>query len=223
MRATVAVPPCVCPYGHDRGCRVTVWAPNNKPGSTTMATIETDRAGTVQGEVRMLIDGELVEAASGKRFDNINPATEEVLGEVADAGVDDMQRAIAAARRAFDETDWSTNHEFRKECLLQLQAAIESEAEELRQELVAEVGCPIALTYGPQLDAPLGDALRWPAEYIDQFEWSRDLPNGTAFGGNSKRWVTREAAASWAPSSRGTTRSRCRRRRSARGSPPATR
>ena len=37
------------------------------------------------GEVRMLIGGELVEAASGKRFENVNPATEEVLGEVADA------------------------------------------------------------------------------------------------------------------------------------------
>ena len=105
-----------------------------------MATIETDRPGTVQGEVRMLIDGELVEAASGKRFDNVNPATEEVLGEVADASADDMQRAIAAARRAFDETDWSTNHAFRKRCLEQLQAAIESEQEELRAELVAEVG-----------------------------------------------------------------------------------
>src|SRR6476659_1250450 len=159
-----------------------------------MATTETDRPATVQGEVRMLIDGKLVEATSGKTFDNINPATEEVLGQVADASADDMQRAIAAARRAFDETDWSTNHAFRKECLLQLQAAIESEAEELRQELVNEVGCPIALTYGPQLDAPLGDALRWPAEFIDRFEWSRELPNGTAFGGHSKRWVAREAA-----------------------------
>ena len=65
------------------------------------------------GEVRMLIDGELVEATSGKRFDNINPATEEVLGEVADASAEDMRRAIDAARRAFDETDWSTNHAFR--------------------------------------------------------------------------------------------------------------
>ena len=42
--------------------------------------------------------GELVEAASGKRFDNINPATEEVLGEVADASAEDMQRAIDAGR-----------------------------------------------------------------------------------------------------------------------------
>ena len=43
----------------------------------------------IAGEVRMLIDGELVEAASGKRFDNIDPATEEVLGEVADASAED--------------------------------------------------------------------------------------------------------------------------------------
>src|ERR1700677_3971986 len=55
------------------------------------------------GEVRMLIDGELVEATSGKRFENINPATEEVLGEVADASAEDMQRAIDSSRRAFDE------------------------------------------------------------------------------------------------------------------------
>src|SRR3954454_18682544 len=116
-----------------------------------MTTTEAKPQRTASGEVRMLIDGELVEAASGKRFDNINPATEEVLGDVADASAEDMQRAIAAARRAFDETDWSTNHAFRKECLLQLQAAIESEQEELRHELVNEVGCPIALTYGPQL------------------------------------------------------------------------
>jgi len=46
----------------------------------------TDQAVPVNGEVRMLIDGELVEAASGRRFNNVNPATEEVLGEVADAG-----------------------------------------------------------------------------------------------------------------------------------------
>ena len=66
------------------------------------------------GEVRMLIDGKLVEADSGKRFENINPANEEVLGEVADASATDMRRAIAAARRAFDETDWATNRALRK-------------------------------------------------------------------------------------------------------------
>ena len=40
----------------------------------------------IEHEARMLIDGELVLADSGKTFDNVNPATEETLGEVADAG-----------------------------------------------------------------------------------------------------------------------------------------
>jgi aldehyde dehydrogenase (NAD+) len=156
-----------------------------------MTTTETD---ITRGEVRMLIDGQLTEAGSGKRFDNVNPATEEVLGPVADANAEDMRLAIGAARRAFDETDWSTNRALRKRCLEQLQAALESEREELRAELVAEVGCPVLITYGPQLDAPLEDGLLWPARMIDEFAWERDLPDGHAFGANSWRKVTKEAA-----------------------------
>lgn len=151
-------------------------------------------ADTTSGEIRMLIDGALTESASGRRFDNVNPATEEILGPVADAGREDMDRAIEAARRAFDETDWATNREFRKKCLLQLQAALEAEREEIRAELVAEVGCPVLLTYGPQLDAPLEDGLLWPAAAIDTFEWERDLPTGTAFGMRSWRKVVKEPA-----------------------------
>jgi aldehyde dehydrogenase (NAD+) len=144
------------------------------------------------GEVRMLIDGELVEAASGKRFDNVNPATEEVLGPVADASTVDMQRAIAAARRAFDETDWPTNRALRKRCLEQLQEALESEREQLREELIAEVGCPRILTYAAQLDTPLEDGLRYPAKMIEEFAWERPLPDGSAFGMASRRAVWKE-------------------------------
>jgi aldehyde dehydrogenase (NAD+) len=149
---------------------------------------------TIRGEARLLIDGKLVDAESGKRFENINPATEEALGDVADASAEDMRTAIEAARRAFDDTDWSTNHAFRKRCLEQLQAALESEKEELRAELVAEVGTPILLTYGAQLDAPLEDGLMWPARTIDEFQWERDLPEGHAFGGHSARKVVKEPA-----------------------------
>ena len=55
-------------------------------------------------ESRLLIDGELVPAASGKTYPNISPVTEDVIGHVADAGPEDMERAIAAARRAFETT-----------------------------------------------------------------------------------------------------------------------
>ena len=153
----------------------------------------TQEGAAITGEARMLIDGKLEEAISGRRFDNVNPATEEVLGTTADAGHEDMDRAIAAARRAFDESDWSTNRELRKRCLLQLQEAIEDEVELLRAELVAEVGTPVLLTYGPQLDEPLSDGLRWPANFIDEFAWERDLPEGKAFGMRSWRKVLKEA------------------------------
>ena len=144
------------------------------------------------GEVRMLIGGDLVEAASGKRFENINPATEEVLGEVADASPEDMQRAIAAARMAFDETDWSTNHALRKRSLEQLQAALESEREELREELIAEVGTPRMMTFAAQLDWPLEDALLYPAKMIDEFPWERTLGGSEKMGMASRRAVLKE-------------------------------
>src|SRR5271154_1268853 len=95
--------------------------------------------GDITFEPKMLIDGKLVDAASGKTFANVNPATEEVLGEVADADSSDMDSAIDAARRAFDGTDWSTNHALRKRCLEQLQHALEAEQEQLREELIREV------------------------------------------------------------------------------------
>jgi acyl-CoA reductase-like NAD-dependent aldehyde dehydrogenase len=133
----------------------------------------TDRP-TPQHETRMLIDGKLVEGEAGT-FDVINPATEQVIGAVADASKGDAQRAIAAARRAFDETSWSTDRELRKACLLQLQAALEEEQEELREELIAEVGCPRMVTHGPQLDIPLADAIKYPVSLIDSFPWEQDL------------------------------------------------
>ncbi|MBV9664462.1 MAG: aldehyde dehydrogenase family protein [Actinobacteria bacterium] len=125
----------------------------------------------------MLIDGALIDAESGKTFANINPATEEHIGEVADASAADMHRAIDAARRAFDETPWSTDRALRQRCLLQLQDAIEAEREELREQLILETGCPRMLTYGPQLDAPLNEALRYPAKLIDEYAWETELPD----------------------------------------------
>jgi aldehyde dehydrogenase (NAD+) len=156
-------------------------------------TTTTDPTASFSGEQRMLIDGKLVESKSGKQFDNINPATEEVLGQVADGGHEDMDDAIAAARRAFDESAWSTDKELRKRCMRQLQEALVEEQELLRAELVAEVGTPVLLTYGPQLDVPLSEGLTWPTNFIDEFQWERDLPIGTAFGSRSWRKVTKEA------------------------------
>ena len=56
----------------------------------------------------LLIDGEWVEAASGQTFETLDPATEESLGRVAHGAPEDIDRAVDAARRCFDDerSDW---------------------------------------------------------------------------------------------------------------------
>ena len=138
------------------------------------------------GEPRMLIDGKLSDAASGATFENVNPATEEVIGYAADGGPEDMDRAIAAARRAFDESDWSTCRELRIECLKQLQAALRDEKEALRRQTVAEGGCPVQLTYGPQGDWVIDD-IGWSIENLERYSFERDLGVHRLFGLASRR------------------------------------
>ena len=110
------------------------------PDDERMTTVS--EAVKVNPEQRMLIDGKLVEADSGKTFENVNPATEEIIGSVADASTAEMQRAIDSSRRAFDETDWSTNHAFRKRCLEQLDEALHAEQEELRESSSSRWAAP---------------------------------------------------------------------------------
>ena len=77
---------------------------------------------------QMLIDGEWVAGKSGKTFDVMNPATDEVLAKVPDAGPADVERAVQAARRAFDEGWRDVTAQERGRILLRL-------AERMRKEL----------------------------------------------------------------------------------------
>jgi aldehyde dehydrogenase (NAD+) len=143
-------------------------------------------------EERLLVDGALVPARSGATFENTNPATEAVIGVAADGGADDMDAAIAAARRAFDETGWSTDLAFRVRCLRQLQEACTAHVEELRATTVAEVGCPVMLTYGPQLETPV-EGIGWVADLAERYAWETDLGEASPFGIRSRRTIRREA------------------------------
>ncbi len=55
---------------------------------------------------KLIINGEAVDAASGRTFETRNPATEERITDVAEAGVEDVDRAVRAARAAFDSGPW---------------------------------------------------------------------------------------------------------------------
>jgi len=142
-------------------------------------------------ETRLLIDGELTEASGGRLYDNINPATEEVAGQAADASVADMERAIGAARRAFDETGWSTDLGLRKKCLDQLHAALVENREVLRPQIITEVGAPLGLTYAVQQDTCIDDML-WDMSVAADFEWERTLPETDFFGIKSRRLLLHE-------------------------------
>jgi aldehyde dehydrogenase (NAD+) len=141
---------------------------------------------------RLLIDGALVPAAGGATFDNINPATEQVIGVAADGAAADMDAAIGAARWAFDQTSWSTDVAFRVRCLRQLSDAMTGHVEELRAMTVAEVGAPVALTHGPQLETPV-EGIGWVADLAEAYRWTEDLGVARPFGIASRRTVHREA------------------------------
>src|ERR1700676_4902424 len=115
---------------------------------------ETTMPGTraLSGEHRSLIGGELHAAAAA--FPNVNPATGEIIGHVADADEADARRAIAAARAAFDDGRWASDAQLRQRCLLQLQQGLRAEEERLRELIVAESGSPVLLTRGVQLETP---------------------------------------------------------------------
>ena len=59
------------------------------------------------GPKNLLINGKWVPAKSGKTFESINPANEEVLALVAEGGKEDVDEAVKAARAAFEEGPWS--------------------------------------------------------------------------------------------------------------------
>ena len=139
----------------------------------------------------LFIDGKLVPGGSG-RYPTINPATEEVLGTAADGDAADMERAIGAARRAFDTTDWSTDTELRVRCIRQLRDAMKANIEELRELTIAEVGAPRMLTAMAQLEGPVDD-LSFSADTAESYQWRQDLGVASPMGIKTRRTIAREA------------------------------
>ena len=89
----------------------------------------------------LYIDGRWQEPDSKERFDVISPATGEKIGYVAAANETDIDRAVAAARKAFDETDWATRPvNERAEMMERLAALIAEHQPEFRDLIVDELG-----------------------------------------------------------------------------------
>jgi aldehyde dehydrogenase (NAD+) len=146
----------------------------------------------VRETTQLLIDGALVDATSGDTFVNVNPATEEQIGVAADAGPADLDAAVAAARRTFDQSSWRDDHTFRAECIRQLQAALRERIEEVREVLMAESGCTVSLSQLMQVEPPIED-LTYAAAMAEGYEYEQSLPDFVNLMGPASRIVRREA------------------------------
>ena len=138
---------------------------------------------------RLLIDGKLVEAASGKTFPVYNPATGAILMQVAEADSADVDRAVKAARKAFDEGPWSKiSPSERGKLLWKLAELLEKHSDEFAELESIDNGKPVAVARAA--DVPLA---------IDMFRymggWATKITGSTiplSFPGEFLSYTLRE-------------------------------
>ncbi len=114
------------------------------------------------------IDGKYVDAASGQTFDCVSPANGKALAQVAACDAEDVDRAVAAARRAFEDGRWRDMAPAqRKKTLQKFADLIESHATELALLETLDMGKPIRDS--ANIDIPAAaNCIRWYAEAIDK-------------------------------------------------------
>jgi gamma-glutamyl-gamma-aminobutyraldehyde dehydrogenase/4-guanidinobutyraldehyde dehydrogenase/NAD-dependent aldehyde dehydrogenase len=114
------------------------------------------------------IDGQFVPAADGATFDDVTPRDGSVVAQVASCSSEDIDRAVRAARRSFEDGAWEgADPGQRKRVLLRLAGLIDEHLEELAQLESVDVGHPI--TDARKVDVPAARrCFAWYAEAIDK-------------------------------------------------------
>jgi aldehyde dehydrogenase (NAD+) len=117
---------------------------------------------------QLLIDGKFVNSMSGKTFDTINPATEEKLASVQEADVADIDKAVKAARKAFDEGPWRRmNAADRGKLMYKLADLIDKHSDELSTLEALDNGKP--KSFSKNVDIALSAAcIRYYAGWTDK-------------------------------------------------------
>ncbi|MDR6707579.1 MULTISPECIES: aldehyde dehydrogenase family protein [unclassified Novosphingobium] len=147
-----------------------------------------DMAGKVQG---LLIDGQRVPALSGESFATINPATGEEIAQVARGGAADIDRAVAAARRAFENPAWrKMNANDRSLLLYRLADLIEQHADELAVLECLDNGKPWLFTKAVEIEGSI-KTFRYFAGWPTKFG-GETLPVSPRSGAHILNYTTRE-------------------------------
>jgi aldehyde dehydrogenase (NAD+) len=142
-------------------------------------------------ESKLYIDGVVRRAKGDRLYDNIGPWTGDVVGQAADATPEDVEEAIAAARRAFDTTDWSTNTDKRVALVTKLHELLVANRDRMIQIVRHEAGSALGSAYGPQVDM----ALNCYKDYLDifpQVTWQESRGVRESWGFKSERRVVYE-------------------------------
>ncbi|MCM3886969.1 aldehyde dehydrogenase [Frankia sp. R82] len=118
----------------------------------------------------IFVDGQWIPSTSQRQLEVLSPSTEEVIGRVPDAGLEDVNAAVAAARRAFDTGPWPRlSPAQRAQVLGELLEQLVKRGDELARTISAENGVPAAFARAAQVDNGL-DVLRYYTELAATFE-----------------------------------------------------
>jgi len=134
-----------------------------------MATItEPQRVTHRAFQTRHLIDGRWRDSVSGSTFETINPATEEVIADVAEGGPEDVDLAVKAARKAFDSGPWrKMDARDRGRLMSKLADLVEENLDELAELETLDNGKPIKESKGGDLPQVI-DTFRYYAGWADK-------------------------------------------------------
>ena len=128
----------------------------------------TRRSNELKPEGLAFVDGKFVPSVSGRTYENRNPATEAVINLVAECDATDVDRAVAAARRAFEAGVWSRRSPTdRKRVLLKLADLIERDRETIALLESIDMGKPVQVAHDYELP-DLVEFVRWFAESADK-------------------------------------------------------
>ena len=141
---------------------------------------------------QLYVNGVLRDAEGGRTYKDVGPWTGEVVGEAADASPQDMEEAIAAARRAFDQTDWADDHARRRALVARLAELMVANRDRITDIVRLEAGAAWGTVMGPQVQFAL-DAFQGTLKVFDEFKWEQDKGVVEAFFTQSRRIIRREA------------------------------
>ena len=133
------------------------------------------------GPTKLLINGKWVDSASGKTFPTINPSTGEVITQVAEADAADVDKAVVAARAAFDKGPWRKMSASRRGVLMnKLADLIEKNADELAQLEALDNGKPAHVARAADLPLTIA-CYRYYAGWADKNQGKTIPVNGNYF------------------------------------------